>query len=461
MFTDSQVLALAPGLQALETEEPVVGCWRCQARPIPIPRAAAWRRVAWRLRDAALSLKRLSRPEPDQVVVVTYAMNPATAGNLRPVMQELKRRGRPAFLVTNPSTRVMLGEQLHRGHVDMMDLCASVTGARRRALRQRARDLAAALRSSLPTGQDGNADLWIENGLAMRAAVATWLDGVQPRAVVLPGDFNAPQKGFVLGARRLAVPTIVLQHGTFSRREFPVHAQNMFCWGERFCAEARQLGAPLDQPVAVGCPRMDPVTEQRKRPRNPAVRTALGGVDGKPLVLVISTAHATPDYPDLYRAFYTNVQRLLESGVCVALRLHPVERDLSWYAKHLPATLVAQLRLVPAEIGLYEAIHHSDVAFHVYSTAALEAILLGCPVLTQRPPRPELNWTDLPEQGGGVWADEHDIVQYARELGHEGAGRRQMLARQEAFLAGAFSNRGHATQAVVDRVLAQATAAQS
>lgn len=451
MFSEPEVRELAPRLKELEAEEPLVCCWRCMGGE-PSPPPALWRVAARRIRDITRSTRRVARPAAGQVVVVgLHGMRPSAAGNLKPVLAELKRRGRPAFLVVNQATRGLLTECLHQGHVEASALEASIGWRSRLALRRRATGLASELRKRLPRGLDGYSDAWIASGLTMREAAEDWLGGAGP--VLLPVDLTPRTKALALAAKRVGTSSVVVQHGMIGPREFPVHASRMYCWGEWFCDQARKHGAPEDQPVAVGCPRFDPLAAMRDKPRDVTVRGLMGGGRGKLLVLVISTAHAAKRSPELYGGFLETLQRLLEGSNAVALKLHPGEKDASWYAQHLPEQLFRRLQVVPPRVGLHEALRHVDVALHVYSAAALEALLVGCPLLTQSAPSGRCEVTDLPDHGGGFWTDADRIVEQVRELGQEGEGRLNALQGQEAFLSRAFANQGRATVAVVDRLL--------
>lgn len=452
MFAEAQVLEFAPRLKALEAEEPLVCCWRSMGGENS-QRPALWRRAGRRMREILDLTRSLPRPEPGQVVVVAiHGMRPSSAGNLRPVLAELKRRGAPAFLVVNRSTSGLLDERLHQGHADVALLQASIGHVRSRVHRRRAHELANELKSVLTGGLDGGSETWLEAGLATREAARTWLCDAGP--VVLPTDLSSKAKGLALAANEAGGASVVLQHGMIGPREFPVHARSMFCWGSWFCEQARRMGAPGEQPLAVGCPRMDPLAGVREEPRDPSLRSRLFGDVSAPGVLVISTAHAAPRSPEIYQAALESIRRLLEAGFTLALKLHPGERDDSWYTRNLPDRLAEMVRVVPPEIGIHHAIHHADVAFHVYSAAAMEAMLLGCPVLTQQAPRPDLELTDLPDQGGGSWVDAGNIVECVRGVARNGALRQGILERQEALLDRAFANRGGAASAVVDLLLA-------
>ncbi len=450
MFSETQVLELAPKLSALEAEEPVISAWRCMAgrssRPVGFSR-----RMLWLLRDFMYKVRPLARPLPNQIVAVTHSMAPSTIASLRLVLHELRARGCPAFIVTNRATRGLLKENLHIGHADLGALCAALPWKRRSQLRRRAGELAFEVKKALPVGKDGQAAAWIERGLVAREATLAWLGPA--RTLLLPVDTQADAKGMVLAAKRLGIPSVVLQHGMIGAREFPVHASYMFCWGDLFAEEGRQLGAPAAQLVPVGSPRMDSLERMRQQQQEPNIRAELGGRSRRPLLMAISTAHATPRNPSLYAEYFESIRAVLQSGTPLALKLHPAEQGLGWYEKHLPENLVPLLRLVPRHLDLHTAMRHADAVFHVHSAAALEAMLLGVPVLTQYPPAPGPTPKDLPQRGGGLWTSAADIVERLCRIVKDASFRGSCVERQDQMLDLAFANRGRATQSVVEQLL--------
>jgi hypothetical protein len=449
LFTEQEVRRLSPLLRDLEREEPVVCAWRYQGGGGSVP--PSWprlRRLGRIGRDAVLRVKRLPRPAVGQVVVLSHATTPATMGTLRPVMMELAGRGRPAFLITTPRTRALLSEGLHRGHADILQIAAAVGLSARRGLRRRVQELAGQLKSILGADRDGQAELWLELGMAVSEGARQWSGGAG--VVITDADLEASRKGFVVGASRAGVPSVVLQHGLLGSHQFPVHADRLFCWGAYFRRQAESYGLEAARAVVVGSPRWDALHALRSAPRNPAVRQKLGGSPGKPLVLVISNAHGAPLYPGLYHPHFEGIQRLVEAGLDVVVKLHPAENGLSGYAGVMPEPILNAIHVVPPDLSLHDALRHSDVVYHVFSAAALEAMLLGVPVLFERGTDDAPRLCDFPDLGGGEWSTSSSVVERCRILSAPGSERTDLLADQEAFLEQALANRGRALAAVVD-----------
>lgn len=438
---------MSVALRSVETDEPTACAWRYQGGGPGVKRS--WpRRVLRKLRDFALRLRHLPRPNEGQIVVLSDGPTDATFGNLRAVMRELCRRGRPPFLITTSKTKKFLSENLHSGQVDIIQLLAAVPNRSRRMIRKTVASLAPRIREVLPN-RDGGCESWLETGLLAKAIAREWC---QPAgAILVDADFEATRKGFLLGAKEAGVPSLMLQHGTWGPMMFPVHATVTACWGELSQREVAEYGLPRERTAALGSPRWDHLVRLREQPSLSDDRALCGGDVKRPLVLLISNTHAASKFPELYDAYFEGVARLLEcSEIDVAVKLHPSEVGLANYEARLPAKLLRRLRVTPTELGLHRPLKACDVVYHVGSAASIEAILLGVPILFERGKGTEREKYAPPLYGGGEWCGPGDVVSRVNELAQAGAARDELLARQESYLDLALANRGHAAAAVAD-----------
>jgi len=293
-------------------------------------------------------------------------------------------------------------------------------------------------------------------GLAAREVAAEWLLGAG--VLIADGEHEPLRKGFFLGAQRCGVPSVVLQHGVLDLGFFPMHADRLYTWGAHFQRAVEKLGVPSEQFKPLGNPRWDALETWGGREVNRAVRASMGGVEGRPLVLLISTTHVSPIYPGLYAAFFQAVQNLADAGLDVAVRRHPAEADMSQYARALSPSARDRLHVLPPCLDLYDGIFNADVVYLTNSTTCLEAMILERPVLFTGEARGQgiPDYLDYPEYGGGEWCDAGDIVRRCQDLAHPGPERASLIMRQSDFLKMALENRGRATGAVVDEILSTA-----
>jgi len=457
LFSANDIETYAAAMAPLEETEPLLCAWRTEAGR---SRASGIRNLIGRtirdVRDDLLHLREPARPRAGQVVILSLSDSPPTFGNLRPVMRELRKRGRPAFLVTTPRTAGFLGDELHQGSCSRTRLLAMVPRSERRILREEAEALAREVSRRLGETASRDAASWIEVGLVARAAAGRFLrNGC---AVLCDSDIQAYRKGFLLGSTKRGLSSAVLQHGLLDRRSFPFHATFHWDWGPLFQEAIRPFVPQGHRLKSLGCPRWDGLATLRNSPRDPRVRSRISGAGPEePLVLLISTTHAAPLYPNLYDGFFRGVEALVQSGFRVAVKLHQAEEGLREYRRHVPQAVVEQLRVVPEQIGLVTALKHCDVAYHTFSTGALESVQMGVPVLWEGSAA-EGPGLDLPDHGCGMWTCPEEVSKVSRSLVPSGEARRELIRRQDEFINRAFSNVGNSSAAVAEELLSLSAA---
>jgi hypothetical protein len=216
--------------------------------------------------------------------------------------------------------------------------------------------------------------------------------------------------------------------------------------------EAERYGADRSSLFAVGCPRFDHLPALRRSPKSAEIYQAIGKHKGNPLVLVVSNAHAQPEYPEFYAQYFKTVEALAMSGCDLVVKPHPAERGLTAYQDNLSPAAFKRIRILPRELTLEQAITHSDVVYQGFSAAAIEAMMLGAPVLFEEGKPGAPKDCDFPEYGGGAWCSGPETVEACQTLACDGIERRALVDAQDAFLERAITNQGQATQAVCDRL---------
>lgn len=432
---------------ALEEEEPLLGCWRYHAggRSRLAPLAVLARAVRDRL-----GRRPLASPRPGRVVAFAGAPTPAHLGSLVPVLEELQRRGEPAFLVTTAHSRAARPRAPHDGHVAVEELVVALPLGRRVRAVGRAVALARRLATALAPVGCGDAVHWIERGLVVREAVRDWIDPA--RVALMDGDHHAVRAGFILGAQAAGKTVFSMQHGFLSELQLPILSDRLLCWGESFVEEAAALGVPRSRLVAAGSPRWDHLWSLRAVPRDEGLRRAMARSGEGPLVLVISNSHGARRHPEAYAAFRRGLAQVLAAGLDVALRLHPQEKDLGYYAAGIPPELLERVVVLDGSVEFHQHLRHADVIYHVYSAGALEAMLLGVPVLFSRAPG-EQQLCELPEAGAGAWCAEGQAVHLCRQLGQDGEARARLRATQDEYLRRSLAHLGAAAPFVADLLL--------
>jgi len=314
-------------------------------------------------------------------------------------------------------------------------------------------DLAGTLLLQLP---------WAVRSYEEMAAV---LLGLRPAAVCLYAESSGWGRAALAACRAAAVPTVAVQHGIlypkyYSYRHAPDEADcprpdKTAVFGET----ARRLlvemgGFDPASLVVTGSPKFDDLVASAGRHNRREIRARLGAEDGVSLVLVASRYRGIrPTHPALGPAFPALV-RSLETldGVLGVVKPHPAEPAGAYQADLRSARRV---RVVAPGTDLLELLHAADALVTVESLSAVEALVLGRPVLILNMPT---NLRALVDQGValGVAAGD-DPTGALRRLLFDPATRQALEAARQRYLSEVAQGvDGGATRRILELIAATA-----
>jgi hypothetical protein len=227
--------------------------------------------------------------------------------------------------------------------------------------------------------------------------MAAALRAVRPAAVCLYAESSGWGRAALAACRAAGVPTVALQHGIlypkyYSYRHDPDEVDcprpdATAVFGE----EARRLlagpgGYDPATLVITGSPKFDGLVEAARGWDREAARARLGVGPGERLVVVASrfrgirTTHQSigSAFADLARA----VERL---GVHCVVKPHPAE-PAEAYTAVLRRLAAARTRVVGPGADLLPLLHAADCLVTVESLSAVEALVLGRPVVVLNMP---------------------------------------------------------------------------
>jgi hypothetical protein len=245
-------------------------------------------------------------------------------------------------------------------------------------------DLAGTLLLQLP---------WAVRSYEEMAAV---VEGLRPAAVCLYAESSGWGRAAVAACRAAGVPTVAVQHGII----YPKYYSYRHGPGEEECPRpdrtavfgesARRLlvdmgGYAPQSLVVTGSPKFDELLASSRSRDRRAIRSRLGVVDGQALVLVASRYRGIrPTHPAIGPALPALVRALTTlDGVVALVKPHPAEP-----AGAYDADLAAAGRIRVADPGadLLDLLHAADALVTVESLSAVEALVLGRPVLILQMP---------------------------------------------------------------------------
>jgi glycosyltransferase involved in cell wall biosynthesis len=310
------------------------------------------------------------------------------------------------------------------------------------------KDLAAALLLQVPWA--------VRSYTEMRAAIR-W---ARPEVVALYAESSGWGRAAVLAARAEGVRTVALQHGIL----YPKYYSYLHRPGEGdaprpdrtavFGESARRFlvergGYVPDSLEVTGSIKFDELLGESASRDLPALRRELGVADGEQLVVVASRFRPIRD---THEAIGPELDRLVRAltalpGVRTMLKPHPAESNAP-YLEVLARHPAARARFAPPGLGLGPLLAAADLLVTVESQSAVEALVLGKPVVLLSQPS---NLKDLVAEGValGVAAGADPAPALRLALHDPETGERLRAARERYVreLAGGVDGRA------VDRIL--------
>ena len=228
----------------------------------------------------------------------------------------------------------------------------------------------------------------------------------KPAVVVFLADGPVPSRTFAAVAEKLQVPTVLISHGIY----FPIEAYIPKCkhvavWGPKFKDYMILKGLDAQQVAVTGAPNYDALT---KLDSKEDLRRELCLPESKTIV-----TFATQPFSDQIRKELTyEVLRSTKdlNEVLLIIKPHPRE-NLNLYRKFLresDADISPDKIILMRGVDISKLLKASDLLITVNSTVALEASVIGTPVLT-------LNFTEqkdlfYSQEGGAVGIEKTEAL---------------------------------------------------
>jgi hypothetical protein len=231
--------------------------------------------------------------------------------------------------------------------------------------------------------------------------------------------------------------TFLLQHGTIGISHYPFIADRIITWGNYFSKQLIMLGTDPKRILEGGMPSSDQLFNLRVNKSNP---------DNNHIkILILSETHAEYLYPSLFLNFGKFLKTLLEdprlSNIQFLVKLHPAE-DLSFYLRN-NLLLYPNICYLDKSISLLDAFSKCNLAVTLFSSAGLQAMIFGLPLLIldlgEPSKNPCVSWPL--GLGGKVISSVDEILKLIYGSGNE-AEIMRLIGLQEVFLSEAFINQG-------------------
>lgn len=212
---------------------------------------------------------------------------------------------------------------------------------------------------------------------SVSAEIGRVFDHLRPKVLVVPVDQFLPYSAACWVAREMGIASIVLQHGAVTPFNVPITADYMAVWGDIAYQQLKELGVSTKKLIVAGSPRHDSWPQVTSEEAKALVRQQLG-LERCPLMLFFSNGN------DLRRNSRQAVEgcahwlrlaaQALGDRMNFLIKLHPNEDGVVYAG-------MTELRVFKREIDLATALAAADVVGALCSTALLDALLYGKPVL--------------------------------------------------------------------------------
>jgi hypothetical protein len=266
----------------------------------------------------------------------------------------------------------------------------------------------------------------------------------RPAVVCLYAESSGWGRAAIAACRAAGVPTVAIQHGILYPKYYSYRhgADESGCprpdrtavFGESARRILLELGHyPPESVVLTGSPKFDDLLATAARWDREDIRRRLDVGEAERLVVVASRYRGIRDTHAAIGSAFPGLVRAVESlpGVKALVKPHPAEPEES-YAADLRAAGAVRVRLLPPGTDLMPLLHAADALVTVESLSAVEALVLGRPVLVLSMPT---HLRELVAAGAalGVPAGE-DPSRALRDLLFDEATRRRLGAARHRYL---------------------------
>lgn len=275
----------------------------------------------------------------------------------------------------------------------------------------------------------------------------------KPEVVVFLGDGPVPSRTFSTVAEKFQIPTILISHGIY----FPIEAYIPKCkyvavWGPKFKEYIVLKGLNKEQVIVTGAPNYDALTKFESKGD---LRRELGLPESKLIVTFATQGFSDQIRRELTYEVLGSIKELNE--VLLVIKPHPLEKPKlyeNFVKKTFASDILSKKKVIVMHwVNTSKLIKASDLLLTVNSTVALEANVIGTPVLT-------LNFTEQKDvffsrEGGAVGVENPEALtdMIYKALYDEKFKEKMFINRNNFLQKCTFNEDGGATERAANLVM--------
>jgi hypothetical protein len=289
------------------------------------------------------------------------------------------------------------------------------------------------------------------------------LRAVRPSVVCLYNESGGLGRAVIAAARAAGVPSVGIQHGILYPRYYSYtytaaetdapRPDRTAVFGESARRELVAQGHyAAESLVLTGSPKFDQLLEASRKWDRAAVRTRLGISAGTRLIVVASRFRGIRATHQCIGSAFPSFVRAVEAlpDVVALVKPHPAEPARP-YEGVIADLRAARVRVLAPQTPLLDLLHAADLVVTVESLSAVEALVLGRPLVILNTPT---NLQEMVEAGVALGVPEGQDPRPALEAALFAAEDRARLeASRTAYLSDlAFGVDGQATGRIVELI---------
>lgn len=258
-----------------------------------------------------------------------------------------------------------------------------------------------------------------------------------PIAVISTSDFFPIDYALFNTANKLNVPTYLLQHGIIGISHIPFTAKKIIVYGELNKEELIRKGVDSKRIILGGMPASDIVFNNKREVfKATSIRR----------ILILSDTQGALLYPSVYSEYLKVLKALVCNNpeITFSIKLHPAENCNAYVENSFLA--VPNFSILPKETSLSDSFSVADIALTIWSTAGIDAMLYGIPLIVMDVNEDVKKYAWWPEYNGGVYFSQLGLERKEHKFAN--LDFTNVLVNQEIFLKKYFSNRGYSAESI-------------
>lgn len=263
-------------------------------------------------------------------------------------------------------------------------------------------------------------------------SIASMINHYHPQMIVVGNPYIFEGKTAISVAKQYQIPTLTVEHGSIFAHDLRwknCSVDTICVWGTSSQTALIQSGVDPQKIICTGAPRLDALIS-KKRADLQAAQTNIPKYSKRVVLVATSGAGDSVNVMQhsVFIAWLTQATQALPE-IEWRIKLHPKDRRAYYQSvENLPNVCFVQSSKNRFGLDIYEALAEADILLTVTSTSAVDAMLMGVPVISVQLPDLEPVIARVPYLQVGatyVVTDPHTLIDTTKMLLYTDAVQRK------------------------------------